>query len=340
MKEKHRDPYVDILKAIGIISIVIGHSSWILPGTQFPIGPFVYTYHIMIFLFVGGFTFKREAAELPYIYIGMRLKSLAGLFVKYSILVVILHNILREFHIIGTDQVVYDFSSILENIVYAFTLVSTETMLSAFWFIPMYFFAMSLFCIMFHYAEVSRYPKATHCIFILITAVVGVYVNEKEMYFNYHIQTSILGIPVIYLGYVVKRYWAFLRYYIKVGLGIGCAFLIYGIIDLNIGGGIELSVNAIMHPLLFYPVTGIGIYFCLSLAKILNSQVALQRLFSFIGKNSFHIMALHFLCFKIVDVVYGSWIHADISLLESFPHAFDFSLIYYLYGTFLSLIHI
>ena len=51
--EKQRDTLIDLLKGIGIISIVIGHSSWILPGIGFPMGPFVYTYHIMIFFFVA-----------------------------------------------------------------------------------------------------------------------------------------------------------------------------------------------------------------------------------------------------------------------------------------------
>lgn len=49
MEIKRRDAFIDILKGIGIVSIVIGHSSWLLPKTQFPIGPFVYTYHIMLF---------------------------------------------------------------------------------------------------------------------------------------------------------------------------------------------------------------------------------------------------------------------------------------------------
>ena len=49
MKNQKRDIFIDILKGIGITSIVIGHSSWNMPLTQFPIGPFVYTYHIMLF---------------------------------------------------------------------------------------------------------------------------------------------------------------------------------------------------------------------------------------------------------------------------------------------------
>jgi len=55
-----RDAYIDILKGIGIISIVIGHSSWILPITKIPIGPIVYSYHLMIFYLLQGCVLKKS----------------------------------------------------------------------------------------------------------------------------------------------------------------------------------------------------------------------------------------------------------------------------------------
>ena len=71
-------------------------------------------------------------------------------------------------------------------------------------------------------------------------------------------------------------------------------------------GSIELSVNQILHPVLFYPVTLLGIYFCIGLAKILGKNPYTEKFFSLVGKESFHIMALHFLGFKIVDRIYSS----------------------------------
>lgn len=51
-----RDTTIDLLKGIGITSIVIGHVRGYLPG-GFPIVAYVYTYHIMVFLFVAGMCF-------------------------------------------------------------------------------------------------------------------------------------------------------------------------------------------------------------------------------------------------------------------------------------------
>lgn len=47
MKEE-RYEMIDILKGIGMVSMMIGHSVWVLPVTHFRIGEFIYLYHIII----------------------------------------------------------------------------------------------------------------------------------------------------------------------------------------------------------------------------------------------------------------------------------------------------
>lgn len=57
-----RDVYIDILKGMGIISIVIGHSSWILSinRVRFPIEPFVYSYHLMLFYLLQACALRKS----------------------------------------------------------------------------------------------------------------------------------------------------------------------------------------------------------------------------------------------------------------------------------------
>ena len=53
---------MDIVKAIGIISIVMGHCCYsiMIPALNVSVGEFVYSYHLMVFFFVAGFFYKRE----------------------------------------------------------------------------------------------------------------------------------------------------------------------------------------------------------------------------------------------------------------------------------------
>lgn len=78
-----RDTTIDLLKGIGITSIVIGHVRGYLPG-GFPIVAYVYTYHIMVFLFVAGMCFKPQNNTPPYMQIGKRLGGLY-LYIRYIV---------------------------------------------------------------------------------------------------------------------------------------------------------------------------------------------------------------------------------------------------------------
>ena len=54
--DKKRDNY--IVKAIGIISIIIGRSCGYITKFNIQLGPFVYSYYLMIFMFVSGYLFN------------------------------------------------------------------------------------------------------------------------------------------------------------------------------------------------------------------------------------------------------------------------------------------
>lgn len=333
--KKIRDPFVDNLKAIGIISIVMGHSSWKLPVTGFPIGPFVYTYHLMVFFFVSGYCFKKEKAKTPWESLGARLKNYVPLFVGYSIIFVLLHNVFRSLHMISGKKEVYDLSKMIYYISSSFVLTTAETLLSALWFVPVLFLANGIFFLIFSFSEKREHPKRLRCILIFLVGCAGLYINDADIYLNYHMQTAFLAVPALYAGYIVKLYRERFDRYVTWYGTILAALLLYGILQLDIGK-VELAKNQIIHPLLFYPVTAVGIYFCAGLAKGFGKN----RLVAFIGKNSFHIMALHFTAIKLVDVIYGTLIHADADVIETFPSAFGLWPVYYAAGVFLPLLFV
>ena len=318
-----RNPYIDIIKAIGIISIVLGHGGGEIPFIKLPLSTFVYLYHIMIFFFVAGFCFKKENADKPYLYIGKRLGSVMPLFMGYSVFFVVIHNHLLSYSFLNESQYLYDFNTIIVNCLNSLIFEHFEMMLGAFWFIPVYIVATGLFCVLFSGALKNKFTWLFHTIFIILTALLGIYIHIQNMYLAWHIQTAILAIPIIYAGYFSKKYWVNLERFIpKWGFLLAGGILCW-IITLDIGS-VELARNQIFAPWLFYPVTLVGIYFCLSLGKLLNHWKLSRNIFAYIGRNSYHIMALHFFAFKIVDSVYGTLMHEPSSVIREFPHAFHF----------------
>ena len=331
--ERKRDSFIDILKAIGIISIVMGHSSWVFPVGKFPIGPFVYTYHIMIFFFVAGWCFQWHSDFEPYVYIGKRIKGIYPYMIGYSIIFVLLHDLFCFLHILSQDTPVYTLQQMLYNILCSFAMVNSESLLGAFWFLPVLLFATSFFAVLFWQVEKKNMRCIGHCFFCIVAGGLGIYLNQADLQLSYHMQTAILAVPIVYLGYCAKCNWKKINRFVTWWGTILSAVLLTGLLKADIGM-IELSVNSIISPWLFYPVTLTGIYFCLGLGKILNSYQRTRKLFQYIGRNSFHIMALHFLMFKLVDLGIGIYTHASYEVLETAPHAFSCWPLYYAAGIF------
>ncbi len=335
-KKKQRDPFVDILKAIGIISIVIGHSGWTLPlfGKQIPVGAFVYSYHIMIFIFVLGYLFNDK--KQPHEYIGKVVLSNWISYVTYSTIFVLLHNFLLNIHIIGQTSP-YSVTQTAIAIINGTLLTTGETMLSAFWFIPMYIFTAMLFCISFHLA--NKLPKSVifHCLFIICFMVAGIVLNNRKVELRYHAHTSFLAVPVCYLGYICKRYARILKKIAPWWAALISGPALFHLMSLN-KGVIELSQELIFSPYLFYPVTILGIYYCVSLANLIGKIKYVKQTFAYIGKNSLHIMALHFTALKLIDLLIGLIKGLDPSVYSAFPNAFDCCLLYYPVATALPLL--
>lgn len=336
--EKKRDTFIDVLKAIGIVSIVMGHTAgWNIPFFNVDTGVFVYTYHIMIFMFVAGFTFKKTNGLNQELFFGKRFMSSLVLFNVYVTIFVLLHNFLFKFHLLDNSNL-YSKKEILTRILNGITFNYSEQLLGAFWFLPMFLVVVLLFSYtMSLIIKKADYPFLyvfAACFF----AVAGLVVTQKQIELAYHIQTAILAVPIVFLGYFTKNNWDKLKKFVTIWGGLIAALLILWILSLDIGR-IELAKNQIINVYLFYPVTVLGMYFCLCLGDVINKSKA-KNFVAYIGKNSFHIMGLHFLSFKVLDFFASKFYHeTDLAVIGRFTNSgYDIKLLYVIVGVGLPLI--
>lgn len=332
---KKRNEIIDLLRGIGMLSVIIGHSLVELPLTHLRLGEFVYLYHIMLFFFVAGFLFDEKYGyfENAHIYIGKRFSRIFRCYSIYNFGFVILHNLLSSLTLISAEAYSLDECAIwsLSGIV----LQTNESMLGAFWFLPVFLVSNVLFCltmcvvhsIVGWYRNSRVYNTIIIILFILLFAIVGIYTNKRGMYLPYHIQTSFLAIPVMFAGWIVKKHYEKICSILGV---IGCliSFVVLCCAVHYNPINFELSMNQLGNPLLFYPITFIGIFFCICLANILKRIAPLKKGVSFIGKYSYHFMALHFLAFKILDKCVSLIKLDTASQVSAFPHTYNFGLLY------------
>lgn len=315
-----RSSLIDVCKGIGIVSIVIGHASWMVSvgNIDIPAGPFVYLYHLAIFFFCSGYIYKE--CELG-LYVIKRIKSLYIPFVGYSVLYLIFRSLFIDMGILAGTKF-----SVGENIIAltnALTFNGIGEFLSAFWFLPVMFITMCLYAVI--YLAVKRFPapfsdvlRFVICFFV---GCIGLYTTENGFGLLYNMQIAYLMVFVVEIGCLYKRYEGKLTKFINV-VSLVLSMVILGwILKLDIGI-IELSRFMIINKWVFYPVTLVGIWFCLSLSKLILAGERIKKVVAYIGKNSFDIMALHFLGFKIIDFV-ACHLTGQYENMSAFPHTYN-----------------
>lgn len=343
---KERDAYWDIVKGIGIVSIVIGHSCEFL-------SPYVYLYHLVIFFFVGGYFYDWiKYAKKPFVYVGKLFQGVYFKYVLYTWLLILLHNFNVRFGLYyGVGY--YSLPEYLVGFANALCFYNPETFGGALWFVPVYIVVLSLLGISVYFSQklagiishkLSEVVEKRLCngILIAITIVIGVvavYLNLNGMELAYHIHTALVVFPIVIIAMLIRQLKLDLKLIMKPWMFPMFLIIMYLTINyFNIR--IELSQEQIAGGMLFYPISLIGICFCLSLANGILRIKYLNCIFSLLGKYSFSIMAMHFFVIKLIDRVYsfvigekdpaviGQWV-------TSWPHLW---LVYMVLGSLLPML--
>ena len=78
--------YWNIMKGIGIICVVIGHS-WMQMQN------FVYAFHMPLFFFISGYLYDEEKyGDQPFVYISRRIRSVWIKYMVWEAVFILFHN--------------------------------------------------------------------------------------------------------------------------------------------------------------------------------------------------------------------------------------------------------
>lgn len=320
--EKKREAIWDIVKGIGIISIVIGHTS---PSAT--INKFVYMYHLAIFYFVAAYFFyEKKYGDHPFANVGQRIKGVWTKYVFYGSILILLRNLFIKYNFYSQAMPkIENFDQLIVPILNTMTFNCGELFSGALWFVPTLLLSTGLFGGIIYIARkcvnyictrlkiqnetLQKYIK--YIIILVLTvlyAILGIYLNTNKLFLEYHIHTVFLVVPICVMGYFCREYIEKIKSVKKLNIAIPtliltASFLLYIIIEKQMQ--IELSKEMIINGHMFYIVSFVGICFCLSLGSIIERIPLLNKVVELCGKHSFSIMALHFACVKGVDVIYS-----------------------------------
>lgn len=131
---------------------------------------------------------------------------------------------------------------------------------------------------------------------------------------NYYIGVALVALIIFYFGYLFKSYED------KVSFNIYLFFVAVLFLILNITyGTLEMSTQSYVNPPFFILCSLAGIYLNIFVARKITAMNIKTNVLKFIGANTFIIMALHFICFKLVSIMQIEIYKLPLYMLGKFP---------------------
>lgn len=302
MDIKQRINYMDILKGLAIIAVVMGHCGAI--GSQI-----IYLFHIPLFFFISGYFYKEIYSNSSFDLFGKRIKTLYLPFIKYEIIFLLIHNIFYRigFYNLNANVAVkaYTISDIIKNIIHILMFDGTELLLSPFWFISALFIVTMIFCLISCIVNKFKYKKYIQGLIILILFLLGNYltktsINIKGSQFGQEIfNVSFVALSFFYTGFLYKKIE------LKIPMNIIIAITAYIVLYVSSKNNLVIDMRVNYYPNIFMLLVNsiLGIYLMIYISKQLEKMKFEFKLLKYIGRNTLIIMALHLICFKLVGLL-------------------------------------
>lgn len=342
--------YVNIAKGIAISSVVLLHlhfynESKLCEFIRCLLGN---SWHVAVFFLISGFFIKTKELVIPKSFLKKKFAKLYRLLLYYYIPATLLHNALIDigwystiidYH--GKSLYYFSFTDIINHLFQCFVFAGREPILGAMWFV--YVLLLAFIGYSFFSWLLSRCIhdnvkyEIVRTIFLMIICMISCTFTERLDFMIPRCSNTITAIWLIHIGYLLKN-----RFNIEFNncyLAISSLFIVIHC-AINIGG-ISLNANVYRDVVMLTISTVSALYvICYISQKIENTFVG--NFLDWCGKNSFHIMALHLIGFKLGIEVLNS-LGANIIINTQMPelgHRIDYVIILFFFGILLPLLFI
>lgn len=281
--------------------MVIGHSG--CPKFMFQ---FIYLFHMPFFFFVSGYFFKADKV-LRDGYVFSKFKTLWFPFVKWSIVFLLLHNLLYK---VGVLDTFLSIITIIKRVCLIPFMYGDDELIGGFWFIKDLFYATLFMIGLCSLPSIRKYGDKIISNISFIGSFIVFGVSLFLYCHNHSVAFRELCIMSSSLCFFITGYF------------ISCNDRLNHIIMMPVGGGRLLILFAFLlaitwllpvskpyESLDFYYAPWIlfaalcGIVFVLDLSSVINNTIV-RIPFVYIGEHTMSILIWHFSVFKVVSLIY------------------------------------
>ncbi|MHB8903908.1 MAG: acyltransferase family protein [Patescibacteria group bacterium] len=291
-----RNKTMDVMLAIGIIFVVMGHNYqpgiFLLPA---------YTFQVAIFFFISGYFFKSQSGfKNKLLWVKKKLINLLGPYFLYNIFFAILTSYLITRGVsLGEKFTIYNF------FVVPFITGHQYFLYLAAWFVPqlflihlvaqlliikdkkIYFFILFLLSLISTGFFVSRYSLSQGNLLLIL--------GRTAFGLSFYLLGKFLNIFENKIKkYLVSPLTFFLAYILYVSLGSFFGSFNYSLVFADFSGGPFATLGG----------TALAILMIYIISDYIGRAVSDKSLILKIGQNTFNIMALHLLVFFSINYVF------------------------------------
>lgn len=328
MENKERNIQIDIARGIGIVLIVIGH-------TAFRYKHFIYLFHVAIFFIIAGYLFKEDySANIESLkkFIFTKIKRLYIPFLIGNGICILLNNFFIDINLYSsTTHIYYTLKDILINILKVILFRKNTEMLGATWFLPILFWISIIYAaIEFGIRKSSSKKKSiVQLIVSAIFLIIGLYLAGRDVKF---IRLQIFTCYIFFVfGKVISKLKFDMSDRVKMIILIFCFIML---LILNNIGTIEISQNQYTNIVYFVSVSILGWYLVYELSYFISKVKIATDVLKYIGKNTMPILILHFLAFKLVNIIGVIILKKNMEMISGFPVTFKSKGIWIIYTLF------
>lgn len=317
------DDKISIAKALGIITVVIGHST--VPTN---ICMFISSFHMPLFFYLSGYFFKEENTKSYRNYLIKKMKSIYWQYLKWVLPILWLHNFLYELGIysqLGGAKILTLKEILIRTCTNILFLNGADTLPGGTWFLTDLFFASLLVGGLAYVLKHTTKIKFSIIMFIIslccfllayIISYTDFYVKYFSWIFSHHM---FFASSMIAFGYIFKMF--IVKYIPDRGTKAIITFLFSFILlyffstnieGLNIFRSYQYMPSFILSSL-------IGLTMIISISGYLNCyNNGIIQLLRYMGKHTITIYLMHFMCFKLINfllIIYEGLDYQNLGLL-------------------------
>lgn len=303
-----RNPVIDILKGIGIVSMVMGHSNF---GSLFEI--YIAGFHMQLFFIISGYLYRPNRHPQFKEYLKRKIYTILTPYALFAIITIIVCEIINLF----SSSKIYTGYEYFNGIIWSNQSIFPIT--GAIWFLQCTFWMEIGY---YFIAKMKSTLNATSI--VMAICFFSAVISKLHIHLPFAIDSALSGIVFYHFGYIISKYKKekISGNYHRVNCFIGVVIFCFNVYLILLNGNVNPRTCEFSNLILYYLNAFLGTciwfvfsdFLCLGNTKIIK---ILSKYLQYIGLNSIVFLGVNQLIIMGLYRLFSGILPVEISYIRA-----------------------